>query len=62
MRSRYGQFDDIIQQSPSQGAPTGEVALYFSTAADAWMEGCVYGKMHMHVLDLPAQSCHIVCR
>ena len=54
MRSRYGQFDDIIQQSPSQGASTGEVALYFSTAADAWMEGCVYGKMQTHVLDLPA--------
>ena len=44
----YGQFDDIIQASPSQAAPVGDVALYFSTAADAW-EGdhttpCIYSN------------------
>ena len=32
----YGQFDDIIQGSPSQSAPAGDVALYFSTADDCW--------------------------
>ena len=44
----YGQFDDIIQASPSQAAPVGDVALYFSTAADAW-EGDLGTEMEVLV-------------
>eukprot|EP01043_Picozoa_sp_COSAG02_P052496 COSAG02_NODE_5665_length_4144_cov_1.456366_3_plen_410_part_00 len=32
----YGQFDDIIQDSPSQASPVGDVAMLFSTASDIW--------------------------
>ena len=31
-----GQFDDIVAASPSKSTPAGDVALYFSTATDAW--------------------------
>eukprot|EP01047_Picozoa_sp_COSAG01_P091336 COSAG01_NODE_22964_length_834_cov_0.912925_1_plen_224_part_01 len=33
----YGQFDDLIQSVSSQSSPPADVAVYFSTAADAWM-------------------------
>jgi hypothetical protein len=39
-----GQIDDIVAASPSQGAPAAEVAMYFSTAADAWGDNDAFGE------------------
>ena len=57
-----GQIDDIVAASPSQGAPAGEVALYFSTAADAWGDNDAYGEWGTTVFGAAKRALYILLR
>jgi hypothetical protein len=57
-----GQIDDIVAASPSQGAPAAEVALYFSTAADAWGDNDAYGEWGTTVFGCAKRALYILLR
>eukprot|EP01052_Picozoa_sp_SAG31_P011090 SAG31_NODE_621_length_13502_cov_18.057002_3_plen_515_part_00 len=54
----YGQFDDIVQDSPSQAAPVGDVAMLFSTAADIWDKDDTVHKAAKRALYIAIRHTH----
>lgn len=55
----YGQFDDIVQDSPSQASPVGDVAMLFSTAADIWDTADTVHKAAKRALYIALRHSHL---